>query len=75
MRRMRRHPRSRPGRSVNPVTGMSESYQDRKDVVIIVKILAAVVVTMAFVLAVVKVTKKGVAKPTYEQRSEAPKTP
>ncbi len=59
---------SRPGRSVNPATGISEQYQDRKESIILIKILVAIVVTLAIAVGVAALAKKSIRTPSYENR-------
>lgn len=72
---VRRGARSKPGRSINPITALSEKYQDRKETLAILKVVTAVVITIGIALAVVALTKRSVARSTYESREQGRNPP
>ncbi|MFP6867217.1 MAG: hypothetical protein VCA35_14840 [Roseibacillus sp.] len=55
-------------RSINPITALSEKYQNRKETLAILKVVIAVLITIGLALAVVELTKRSIARPTYESR-------
>ena len=65
---VRQGARSKPARSINPITALSEKYQDRKEALSILKVIIAVLITIGIALAVVELTKRSIARPSYESR-------
>lgn len=62
-KRVRREGRSRPGNVISPGPMLSDRSQEREETVAVIKFVLALVLTLATVIVVVKVTKKGFATP------------
>ena len=62
-KRVREEGRSRPGHVISPGPLLSDRAQEREETVAVIKFVLALVLTLATVIVVVKVTQKGFATP------------
>ena len=68
--RVRREVRSRPGHFIRPSTMLSDKSQDRQEKIAVIKLVVALLLTLATVIVIVKLTKKGFATPPPGTSSE-----